>query len=209
MIKLFKEIRALTKATKWEVDSTKHDVVADNTRKMTIKEVLIKKCSFYYEFEEMMSDLSIITLSFIMKFTQFDIFENVTRTKEDSNNQFTNEDDWNSQNNVKKIHSENDVSVSVFELIKKKFDSMKRVKQARLQKRTFTFVSIKKALNVNFEDETSFKRFKRNLKKSNCCECLDWDAKYEIQRFFQAIWIWTDSIAETIWRWDETKKSAS
>jgi hypothetical protein len=60
---------------------------------MIIKEVLIKKCSFYYQFEKMMSDLSIIIFSFIMKFTQSDIFENVTRMKEDSNNQFTNEDD--------------------------------------------------------------------------------------------------------------------
>ncbi len=64
----------------------------------------------------------------------------------------------------KKIHSEDDVFVSVFELIKKKFDSMKRVKQVKFQKRTSTFVLIKRALNVNFEDETLFKRFKRNLK---------------------------------------------
>ncbi len=103
MIRLFKEIKALTKTTKWEVDSIKHDVVANNTKEMIIKEVLIKKCSFYYQFEKMMSDLSIIIFSFIMKFTQSDIFENVTRMKEDSNNQFTNEDDWNSQNNVKKF----------------------------------------------------------------------------------------------------------
>jgi hypothetical protein len=41
---------------------------------------------------------------------------------------------------------------------------MKRVKQVKFQKRTSTFVLIKRALNVNFEDETLFKRFKRNLK---------------------------------------------
>ncbi len=94
MIRLFKEIKALTKTTDWRVDLTKHDVVVDNTRKITIREVLIKKCSFYYEFEEIMHDLSTITLSFVMKFTQFDVSESQEAwIKEDSNNQLTNEGD--------------------------------------------------------------------------------------------------------------------
>jgi hypothetical protein len=49
---------------------------------------------------------------------------------------------------------------------------MKRVKQARLQKRTSTSVFIKRALNVNFEDETSFKRLKRNLKNRTVANVL-------------------------------------
>lgn len=171
MIRLFKETKALTKATDWEINSIKHDVVVDNIREMIIREVLIKKCSFYYEFEEIMNDLSTITSSFVMKFTQFDVSESqkASRMKEDSDkdtqdNQFANEDDWNSQNNAEKILFEDDVSFAVSELIKKKFDLMKRVKQTKLQKRTSTFVFIKRSIDVNFDDEAAIKK-KRNLKK--------------------------------------------
>jgi hypothetical protein len=46
---------------------TKHDVTTNNTREITIKKVIIKKCSFFYEFEEILEDSLIITSSFIMK----------------------------------------------------------------------------------------------------------------------------------------------
>jgi hypothetical protein len=34
---------------------------------MTIKKVIIKKCSFYYEFEDILEDSLIVTSSFTMK----------------------------------------------------------------------------------------------------------------------------------------------
>jgi hypothetical protein len=69
MIKLFKKSKALTKTIDWRVDSIKHDVVVNNTKKIIIKEVLIKKCLFYHEFEEILSNLSNITVLFVIKFT--------------------------------------------------------------------------------------------------------------------------------------------
>ncbi len=72
LIKNFKNVRRLAKNTDWGVDITKHDVVANNTREATIKEMIIKKCSHYYEFEEIMRDMSIINSSFVMKFIRPD-----------------------------------------------------------------------------------------------------------------------------------------
>ncbi len=191
MIKLLKETKALTKAIDWEIDSIKHDVVVDNIKEMIIREVLIKKCSFYYEFEEIMSDLSIITRSFVMKFIQFDVFEfqEASRMKEDSNkdtqdNQFANEDDWNSQNNAEEILFEDDVFLAVFELIKKKFDLMKRVKQSKLQKRTSTFVFIKRSIDVNFDDEATIEK-KRNFKNRIVTNVLIEMQSMKFKNFFQ------------------------
>ena len=67
MLKSFKETRALADQTGWGVYPTKHEVVAENTRGITIKEVLIKKCPFYYELEEIMEDLPTITPPYIME----------------------------------------------------------------------------------------------------------------------------------------------
>jgi hypothetical protein len=55
------------------VNSTKHDVIADNTRERTIRKMLMKKCSHYYQFEELMRNSLTINSSFIMKSTRLDI----------------------------------------------------------------------------------------------------------------------------------------
>jgi hypothetical protein len=72
MIKIYRNVRNMTKKTEREVNFTKHDVVVDNSKRMTIKEMLIKKCFFYYEFDSLMSDLSIVISSFIMKSIRID-----------------------------------------------------------------------------------------------------------------------------------------
>ncbi len=39
---------------------------------MLVKNVLLKKCSYYYEFEKLLRDSSIITSSFVLKSTRYD-----------------------------------------------------------------------------------------------------------------------------------------
>jgi hypothetical protein len=54
------------------MNSIKHDVIMNNNREIIIKKVLIKKYSFYYEFEKVLRDLLIVTLSFTIKFIRLD-----------------------------------------------------------------------------------------------------------------------------------------
>jgi hypothetical protein len=54
-------------------------LITDNTRNVIIKKVILKKCSYYYEFEEIMRDSSTIALSFVIKFTQSNISQTVTK----------------------------------------------------------------------------------------------------------------------------------
>ncbi len=67
MMKQFKKTRSLTETTKWKVNIIKQNVVTNNIREQIIKEIILKKCSYYYELENIMNDLSIISSSFIMK----------------------------------------------------------------------------------------------------------------------------------------------
>lgn len=46
---------------------TKHEVVADNIRGLTIRGVILKKCPFYYEFEALMGESPIVTPPYIEK----------------------------------------------------------------------------------------------------------------------------------------------
>jgi hypothetical protein len=62
MIRLFKKIQSFDKATKWKVNLIKYNVVVNNIKKIIIKFILIKKCSFYYEFKEMINDLLVIII---------------------------------------------------------------------------------------------------------------------------------------------------
>ncbi len=39
----------------------------ENSRDMIIRDVLLKKCSYYYEFEDLLKDSSIITSSFVLE----------------------------------------------------------------------------------------------------------------------------------------------
>jgi hypothetical protein len=50
------------------VNSTKHDIIADNSGDLIIKEMLIKKCSWYYEFKNVLEDISIIISSCVIEF---------------------------------------------------------------------------------------------------------------------------------------------
>jgi hypothetical protein len=61
--------------------------MTDNTRNVIIKKVILKKCSYYYELKEIFRDSSTIAFSFVMKFTQSNISQTVTKenTKETKN----------------------------------------------------------------------------------------------------------------------------
>ena len=55
MIALYKRWRDKAEKTGWGVNVKEHDQVADSgSSLMTIREILISKCSYYYEFEEIM-----------------------------------------------------------------------------------------------------------------------------------------------------------
>jgi hypothetical protein len=118
MLKNFKNVRRLAKNTEWEVDITKHDVVAKNTREATIKKMIIKKCSHYYEFEEIMKNMSIIISFFVMKFIKSDK-ENI----EEENILLENYEAWIASN---EIVSNDSTSADVSnEIISKKIVSKK------------------------------------------------------------------------------------
>jgi hypothetical protein len=70
MIKHFRTIKQITETIEWKIDVIKHDVVIENFRNMIIRDVLLKKCSYYYEFEDLLKDSSIITSSFVLESTR-------------------------------------------------------------------------------------------------------------------------------------------
>lgn len=67
MVALYKKRRYKADTTGWKLDVSNHDQVGDNTYGKTIREVLLLKCSFYYDFEEIKRDSPTINLSFLME----------------------------------------------------------------------------------------------------------------------------------------------
>jgi hypothetical protein len=63
--------------------------VIENSRDMIIKDVLLKKCSYYYEFEDLLEDSSIITPSFVLESTRLvpDEEEDVKNSKNETKNE--------------------------------------------------------------------------------------------------------------------------
>jgi hypothetical protein len=56
---------------------------------MIITDVLLKKCSYYYEFEDLLEDSSIITSSFVLESTRlvFDEEEDAKNSKNETKNE--------------------------------------------------------------------------------------------------------------------------
>jgi hypothetical protein len=112
---------------------------------MTIKEMLIKKCFFYYEFDSLMSDLSIVTSLFVMKSIRLDSSQladilsitdesdtkiysqtkNLNNKKADADDDYKNDEDV--QSNV--IKSRTDLNKRVQRLIKKKISISRAFKR--------------------------------------------------------------------------------
>lgn len=67
MIALYKKWRDKADTTGWGLDISNHNQVGDNTFGKTIREILLLKCSFFYDFEEIMGNSSIITPPFLME----------------------------------------------------------------------------------------------------------------------------------------------
>ena len=67
MIALYKTWRNKADETGWGLDVTCHDQVMENTRGNTIREVLIQKCPWYYQFEEIMGDSPTVSPPFLME----------------------------------------------------------------------------------------------------------------------------------------------
>jgi hypothetical protein len=95
MLKNFKNVRRFAKNIEWKIDITKHNVIAKNAREATIKKMIIKKCSHYYEFEKIMKNMSIIIFSFVMKFIKSD-----KKNIEEENIFFENYEAWIASNEI-------------------------------------------------------------------------------------------------------------
>jgi hypothetical protein len=174
MIKIYRNVRNITKEIEWEVDFTKHDVVVDNSKKMTIKEMLIKKCFFYYEFDSLMSDLSIVISSFVMKSIRFDSSQladilsiaNESDTKiysqtKNSNNEKADAD--NDYENVEDVQSD---------VIKSRTNLNKRV-QRLIKKKISISKAFKRHLIIDSDSEESiFKITKREFKNKSITDVL-------------------------------------
>ena len=53
--------------TGWDLGVTRHDQVMDNTRGSTIREVLLSKCPWFYQFEEIMGGSPTVAPPFLME----------------------------------------------------------------------------------------------------------------------------------------------
>lgn len=62
-----KKWRNIADETGWGLDLSKHDQTQENTGGETIREVLLQRCSWFYEFEEIMGDSPGIHPPFIME----------------------------------------------------------------------------------------------------------------------------------------------
>jgi hypothetical protein len=94
MIRHFEIIKQITETTKWKINVIKHDVVFSNSQDMLIKDVLVKKCFYYYEFEKLLKDSFITNVSFSMKSTRSNLQKHIiiTEMKKDTeidNQKFT------------------------------------------------------------------------------------------------------------------------
>lgn len=67
MIALYEKWRDKADTTGWGLDISNQNQVGDNTYGKTIREDLILKCSFYYEFEEIIGDSPTISPPFWME----------------------------------------------------------------------------------------------------------------------------------------------
>jgi hypothetical protein len=75
------------------VNSIKHIVLTKNIRDQIIQELLLKKCIFYYEFEEIMKDSFIVTSFYVMKFIRSDLIDVKTEKTQETDEKNTQETD--------------------------------------------------------------------------------------------------------------------
>ncbi len=89
MIKHFRVIKQMIETIKWKVNVIKHNVVIENFRDMIIRNVFLKKCSYYYEFEDFLKDSLIINSLFVLKLTRlvFDEEEDAKNSKNETKNE--------------------------------------------------------------------------------------------------------------------------
>jgi hypothetical protein len=141
---------------------------------MTIKDILIKKCLFYYEFDSLMSDLSIVISSFVMKSIKLDSSQladilsiadksdtkiysqtkNLNNEKTDADDDYENDEDV--QSDV--LKSRTDLNKRVQRLIKKKISISK---------------AFKRHLIIDSDsEESTFKITKREFKNKSMTDAL-------------------------------------
>lgn len=66
MIALYKKWRDKADIIRWGLDIFNHNQLDNNTYGKIIQEVLLLKCFFYYDYEEIMRDLPTINSPFLM-----------------------------------------------------------------------------------------------------------------------------------------------
>lgn len=67
MVAIFKTWTNTADETGWRLGVPRHDQVMDNTRGSTIREVLLSKCPWFYQFEEIMCSSPTVAPPFLME----------------------------------------------------------------------------------------------------------------------------------------------
>jgi hypothetical protein len=186
MIKSYKNVNALVNQIEWEMNFIKHDVVTNNIREQTIREMLIKKRSFYYEFDEIMKDSSIINSLYLMNFIRSNLIQDefTHETDEKDMNKIIDKDyeTWieiaiNSNDAANKDYSDSNSLFEEEEYFISRTEMIKQIKQSYAIKdkkiSTSTATSnvrrlkrkLKVKLNLNIDDDQS-KDSKRESKKN-------------------------------------------
>ncbi len=155
MIRHFRAIKQMTETIEWEVDVIKHDVVIENSRDMIIKDVLLKKCSYYYEFEDLLEDSSIITPSFVLESTRLvpdeeeDVKNSKNETKNETNKNKKNDvitQDVNDQNYADWINADSNESDSDDSLMKNPLTLLTKIPKVKSTRRKLNDVALIKSV---------------------------------------------------------------
>jgi hypothetical protein len=191
-MKTYRDVRTLTDITSWRVNFTKHDVIALNTQKVIIREIILKKRSFYYEFDELLKDSLITQSFFVSKFTKSDVdlldssmkdtkMNLSDENKEKDKKRDKNVEEKNKDNEDKNWATNNtdteDVlfDISTNTIVKEKFSKKTRI---NLNKRVKRVIKIKKItfkrilfLDSNSDDIVS-RSFKRESRARSIADAL-------------------------------------
>jgi phosphoribosylformylglycinamidine (FGAM) synthase PurS component len=174
MIKSYRDIRNLTDSTKWEIDFINHNVVARNTQDQTIREIMIKKCSHYYKFDEILKKSLIVNSLYVIKFIRLNsqiknvkentketnIISSTTRYKLESNVNNKKYENW----LIKDLIFDSDFLSDNF-LTQKHVNN--KFKFRRISIISDTMIKKRVMINIDFDNEESqSKSIKREKNKS-------------------------------------------
>jgi hypothetical protein len=132
---------------------TKHEMIANNTRDLIIREIILKKCSFYYEFEALMREFLIVTLFYIKESLKSDTFEfNSLIAKRETREKIE---------NTKNTHND---------IVDENYDKWTQDDDNEMKKNVFDSNSMTKLLNQTSKSKANLikvakQRYANNIKK--------------------------------------------